>query len=96
MTATPEERATAIESRVDALEAKAATANGAPNPLTYHLAELQAIKAALLAAAAELAEVNQRSAQLAKENDKLRYQCEHLKKAVREGDEKLEAAKCSG
>lgn len=96
MAASPEDRATALESRVGRLETtSSAIANGAPSPLKYHLGELQAIKLALLAAAAELAEANQRNAQLVKENDKLRYQCEHLKRAVHEGNEKVRTAQGS-
>mmetsp|Transcript_18951 Transcript_18951/g.57246 ORF Transcript_18951/g.57246 Transcript_18951/m.57246 type:complete len:98 (+) Transcript_18951:222-515(+) len=84
------DRAATAEKRLDAIEAALSAfpcGVGAANPLAEYLAELEAIKGALLAAKQERDEAVERCAQLEKDNEKLKYQAIHLKRAVKESDE---------
>ncbi|KAI7842470.1 hypothetical protein COHA_003824 [Chlorella ohadii] len=89
-----EARAAQAEQRLAVLEAKLAGGSGSGSgtvDTSRYVAELQALKAVLLAAAAEQEALEKRVAELESEKSKLQYQCLHLKRAVAESDEKLAA-----
>ncbi|KAL4444106.1 hypothetical protein ABPG75_011843 [Micractinium tetrahymenae] len=86
-----EARAVQAEQRLAVLEQKlggGSSSSGAVDTSRY-VAELQALRAVLVAAKAEQEALEKRVAELETENSKLKYQALHLKRAVVEADEKL-------